>query len=126
MRLFLSVLAVALVSPSAALSARTELRVALWTKGEGIGSPHVWTLRCAPVGGTLPKPLGACRRLDRLAAPFAPVPAGSACSDVFSGPQVGIVTGSFRGRRVRAVFRRSDSCQTERWSRVSFLFPGVS
>jgi len=127
MRFFLAIFALVLASPSAALAAaRTDLRLALWAKGEGIGSPRVLTLRCDPAGGTLPKPLGACRRLDRLAAPFAPVPAGSACSDVFSGPQVGIVTGSFRGRHVRAIFTRSDSCQTERWSRVSFLFPGVS
>jgi hypothetical protein len=125
MRVFFSILAVALASSPAALAARTELRVALWAKGEGIGSPRIWTLRCDPAGGTLPKPLRACRGLDRLAAPFAPVPAGSACSDIYSGPQVGIVTGSFRGRRVRAVFNRSDSCQTDRWSRVSFLFPGV-
>jgi hypothetical protein len=124
MRVLLAILALAL--PSAALAARTDLRVVLWVRGEGIGSPRVLTLRCGPAGGTLPSPLGACRRLGRLAAPFAPVPAGSACSDVYGGAQVGIVTGSLRGRRVRAVFRRSDSCQTERWRRVRFLFPGAS
>jgi hypothetical protein len=125
MRLLLASLALVVFVPSAAPAARTDLRLVLWVKGEGIGSPRVLTLRCEPAGGTLPSPLGACRRLGRLAAPFAPVPAGSACSNIYSGPQVGIVTGSFRERRVRAVFKRTDSCQTERWNRVSFLFPAM-
>jgi hypothetical protein len=124
MRLVL-ILAVALALPSAALAAPTELRITFWAKGEGIGTPRVWTLRCHPAGGTLPGPFRACRTLERLAAPFAPVAPGQACSDIYGGPQVGIVTGSFRGQRAHAVFTRTDSCQTERWNLASFLFPGV-
>ena len=115
----------ALVLPSAALGARTDLRVTLWTKGVHTGHVRVWTLRCEPAAGSLPRPLAACRRLGRLASPFAPVPSGSVCSDIYGGPEVGIVTGALRGSPVHALFKRTDSCQTERWNRVGFLFPGV-
>jgi hypothetical protein len=43
------------------------------------------------------------------------------CSQIFSGPQVALVTGIYRGRHVWARFRRTDSCQTDRWNRIAFL-----
>jgi hypothetical protein len=43
------------------------------------------------------------------------------CSQIFSGPQVALVTGTYRGRHVWAGFRRTDSCQTDRWNRIAFL-----
>ena len=57
-----------------------------------------------------------------MARPFAPVPKGVACTQIYGGPQIAIVSGTFRGRRVWARFSRVDGCQTERWNRVRFLF----
>jgi hypothetical protein len=82
----------------------------------------VWTLRC-PTGGTLPKAAQACSRLDRLDGPFAPVPKDVACTEVYGGPQVAEVRGTFQGKPVNTRFTRTDGCQIARWNRVRFLFP---
>jgi hypothetical protein len=110
---------------SAAGSAGTDLRIVLWPKGAGAGHARQLTLRCAPAGGTLPNPTGACRRLASVTAPFAPVPSNAVCTQVYAGPQVAVVSGEFRGRRIWARFARNDSCQAARWNRVSFLLPGA-
>jgi hypothetical protein len=121
----LAVVVAALGSSGPALASTANLRIVLWAQGKGIGKPHTWTLRCAPVGGTLPNARRACLRLGSLANPFAPVPANVACSLIYGGPQVALVTGSFRGHLVSTSFKRTDSCQTERWNRVAFLFPST-
>lgn len=88
--------------------------------GDG-GASARWTLRCGPVGGTLPHARQACTRLLALRDPFAPVPKGTACTQIYGGPQTARVIGTFRGRRVWATFNRRDGCQTARWQRLSFL-----
>ncbi len=108
---------------SAAAAGADHLRIVVWPRGTG-GSQHVvWTLDCRPAGGTLPKAATACRKLAALEEPFAPVPGRVMCSQIYAGPQVALVTGTYRGRRIWARFRRTDSCQTERWARLAFLFP---
>jgi hypothetical protein len=114
-------LATAFAAPASA--ATTKLRVQLWPDGDRTSPPRVWTLACGPVAGTLPHAAAACRKLARLRAPFAPVPAGIACSQIYGGPQLARVTGRFRGVPVWATFKRTDACQTARWNRVAFLFP---
>jgi hypothetical protein len=93
-----------------------------WISVGGQGAGRLWWL-CCPTGGTLPQPARACSRLDRLANPFAPVPKGVACTEVFGGPQVADVRGTFRGQLVKAQFTRTDGCQIARWNRVRFLLP---
>jgi Subtilisin inhibitor-like len=114
---------IALGSAEASVSAHTELRISFWPRGKDVGGLESWTLRCQPLGGTLRQRAQACRRLSALRAPFAPVAPGLACSHIYSGPELALVSGSFRGRRVWTYFKRTDSCQTERWNRVAFLFP---
>jgi subtilisin inhibitor-like len=82
----------------------------------------VWTLRC-PTGGTLPDAERVCLNLDRLDDPFGPVPKSVACTQVYGGPQVADVQGTFRGKPVNTRFRRTDGCEIARWNRVRFLFP---
>jgi hypothetical protein len=83
---------------------------------------RVWTLRC-PTGGTLPDAELACKNLDRLDDPFGRLPKSFACAEIYGGPQVAIVEGTFRGKAVNARFSRTDGCQIARWNRVLFLFP---
>ena len=113
--------AVALASGSA--GAQTDLRITAWPRGPENGNARVWRLRCEPAGGTLPRPAAACRRLARVPRPFAPVPDGMACTQVFGGPQIARVVGVYRGRRVWVTFRRTDGCEIDRWNRHRFLFP---
>jgi hypothetical protein len=51
------------------------------------------------------------------------VPATVACTQIYGGPQTALVTGEFRGRRVRATFNRKNGCEIARWNAVRFLFP---
>src|SRR5712691_3009242 len=108
---------------SSAATARTELRITLWPLGKGKGEPRTATLRCDPAGGTLRDARAACRRLAALDRPFAPVPPHAPCTQIYGGPQVAVVAGTFRGRRVWAEFRRTNGCEIDRWNRVQFLFP---
>jgi hypothetical protein len=100
----------------------TRLRITVWPDGRAVGGAQIRTLRCAPPGGTLPRAAAACRRLAGLERPFAPVPADSACTQIYGGPEQALVTGTFRGARVWARFGRADGCQIERWQRHGFLF----
>lgn len=84
---------------------------------------HRWSLRCGPVGGTLPQRAAACTRLAKLDSPFAPVPADAACSQIYGGPEIARVEGTYRGRRIDAAFNKRDGCEVARWKRVAFLFP---
>jgi hypothetical protein len=89
----------------------------------GKGAPtRVWTLRC-PDGGTLPDAELACRNLDRLDDPFGRLPKSFACIEIYGGPEVATVQGTFRGKAVNARFSRTDGCEIARWNRVRFLFP---
>jgi hypothetical protein len=117
----LAVLTLALAAPAAAGSS-ADLRITVWPNGKAHGSKS-WTLRCDPAGGNLPNRLKACRTLARLRAPFAPVPPGVACSDIYGGPAVAHVHGRFRGRPVEAWFNRTDGCEVARWNAVRLLFP---
>ena len=115
------VAAVAIVGSAAAQSS-IDLRITVWPDGKGNGS-KTWTLRCNPVGGTLPRRANACRTLTAIKAPFAPTPKGTVCTEINGGPAVAWVRGTFRGRRVTAAFNRSDGCEIDRWNRVRVLFP---
>jgi hypothetical protein len=117
---------VVLASAGASPPTRTDLHITFWPHGRDMVGIKSWTLRCRPVGGTLPRAAAACRHLTTLHDPFAPVTPGVACSHIYGGPQLALVTGSFHDSRVWTYFRRTDSCQTERWNRVAFLFPPIT
>jgi Tol biopolymer transport system component len=102
----------------------TSLTIHFWPQGKrGASKSQRWTLACQPARGTLPRRARACRLLLAMRRPFRPVPPGTACTEIYGGPQVAEVRGRFRGRRVSAQFTRTDGCQIERWNRVGFLFP---
>ena len=106
-------------------SSHTALTVTFWEDGQRTADPDVWTLRCNPARGTLPRPVLACRKLAaggwRL---VAPVPDSAVCTQIYGGPQVARVVGQLGGRRIWARFTRENGCQIDRWSRLSpWLFP---
>jgi hypothetical protein len=45
-----------------------------------------------------------------------------ACTEIYGGPAVAHVRGTFRGRPVDAWFNRSDGCEVGRWNALRFLF----
>ena len=110
-----------LVSPSPA--GAVDLHVTVWPQGKDAGHAVTWSLGCSPALGTLPRPGHACRLLRVLRDPFAPVPPNEICTQIYGGPQVALVRGTFLGRRIWTYFKRTDGCQIARWNRVTFLFP---
>jgi len=101
------------------------LRVTYWGNGANAMPTSTWTLRCDPPRGTLARPGTACRRLASGGPKlFAPVPADTACTQIYGGPQKARAVGIVGGRKVWATFTRSDGCQIERWNRLSpWLLP---
>jgi hypothetical protein len=124
MRVLVAAVAVALLAvPAAAGAAPTTLTITYWPEGTAGEAKQTRTLRCNPLGGTLPARATACRKLAELQRPFAPVPKDAVCTQIYGGPQVALVRGTFRGQRIWTWFKRRNGCEIERWNRVKFLFP---
>jgi hypothetical protein len=106
-------------------SARTSLKISYWPDGSNTPTAKTWTLRCDPVGGTLPSRRAACRRLAAAGTKlFAPVPRDTFCTQVYGGPHVARIVGTVKGKRVSASFSRANGCQIARWNRLSpWLLP---
>ncbi len=114
--------ALALAGPATGASGTASLRIVYRANADA--APLVLTLRCNPPRGTVRQPALACRRLTSGGrALFAPTPSGVACSQIYSGPQSAVVTGTLAGRRLWARFTRRDGCEVDRWARVAFLLP---
>ncbi|MCF3961976.1 SSI family serine proteinase inhibitor [Streptomyces fuscigenes] len=94
------------------------------------GSGTTYELRCAPVGGTHPDAAAACDRLESIRLdggdPFAPVPAGRLCTQIYGGPETAHVTGFWNGRAVDATFDRANGCEIARWRRLVPVLPDMA
>jgi hypothetical protein len=108
---------------SAAAAPRGQLTITVWPRGEHAGGARRWTLQCGPAGGSHPRAAKACARLAAVSNPFKPVPRDVMCTQIYGGPQVALVTGTYDGRRVNARFNRVNGCEISRWDRVAVLFP---
>lgn len=125
---FLALLFVALVacSSGSAGSAGTSLRISVWEDGATNGIPDsVRTLRCNPPRGTLARPARACTKLaasgPRL---FAETPRSAVCTQLYGGPQVARIVGTFAGKRISTSVSRKNGCEIARWQRLSpWLLP---
>jgi hypothetical protein len=114
---------------SSALSEATALEIKIWPSGENSETTE-YSLICVKEdeatpeeANPLPDATNACRRLLQLENPFEPLPLDVACTQIYGGPQVAEVRGTFEGRRIKARFSRADGCQIDRWDRHRFLFP---
>jgi Subtilisin inhibitor-like len=103
----------------------TSLKITYWENGAGTNPVQVWTLRCGPASGTLRQPAVACRKLaDGGRKLLAPASGGVLCTQIYGGPQVARVSGTFKGDRVWVTFNRADGCQIARWNKLApWLFP---
>jgi Subtilisin inhibitor-like len=116
--------ALALVVPAAHASPGTSLAIAYIEDIERPTERIRWTLRCDPARGTHPRRVAVCRELARLGwRAFRAVPLDKACTQIYGGPQVAIVSGRVDGRAVWARLSRADGCQIARWGRVRSLLP---
>jgi len=104
-------------------SASAQLTITVWPQGKSGSAHSTYTLACPSGRGTLPGAHSACRKLSRLdASAFAPVPTGTACTEIYGGPQIARVTGTFADEAIDATFSRNNGCEIARWQRLDFLF----
>lgn len=102
-----------------------SLRISYWDDGSGGAPDSVWTLRCNPARGTLPRSARACQKIAAGGAKlFTPVPQSTVCTEIYGGPQEARVVGTVAGKRVWANFSRTNGCHISRWDRLSpWLLP---
>jgi hypothetical protein len=105
-------------------TALAALTITIWPQGMS-GDWQRWTLRCGPAGGSHPSRAAACTKLRTTPSPFRPVSRNAACTTIYGGPDVAIVTGRFRGARVWAKFQLRNGCEIDRWKRLVPLLPSL-
>ena len=110
-------------APPESRPSQTQLTITVAPDGRMVS--NTYSLDCRGSGtGTLPGAAAACTKLAKLgAAAFAPVATGTACTEIYGGPQVATVKGTLNGEPVDARFSRSNGCEIDRWQRLDFLFP---
>ena len=98
--------------------AATELTITLDPDGRGGAAALEAAVSCP--GDDAP----VCDAVGALPAdPAAAVPPQTACTEIYGGPEIADVQGTFRGKPVNTRFLRTDGCEIARWNRVRFLFP---
>ena len=94
--------------------ARTSLTIVV-TPDEG-AEAKTYRLTCDPAGGDHPQPQQACDAIAKAGADvFDTPPADQSCTQLYGGPQVATIKGTYEGKDVDATFSRTDGCETERW-----------
>jgi hypothetical protein len=121
-RLLLVVAAALIFAPTASAWPNAALKVTVWPKGKR-GPYSTWILRCNPPRGTHPNAEGACFALARHGRALKRVPKDIGCTQNWDGPEVALVRGTFRGKRVRTWFNRANGCEIARWNALSALLP---
>jgi hypothetical protein len=108
-------------APSATLSPSAQTKLTVEVRPSPKSPPKTWTLTCDPPGGTHPQAAAACQALAKAGDPFKPVPKDAICTEIYGGPQVATVTGTWRGAPVNAKFTRLNGCEISRWDKVAPL-----
>jgi hypothetical protein len=81
------------------------------------------------ISGTHPNKKAICGAIAKQGTRlFAPVPRGTACSQIYGGPQTATITGTVNGRKINSTFSRTDGCQVARWNtaKAFVTFPGYA
>jgi hypothetical protein len=100
-------------------SSGAHLRVTVRPEGPGTAARRT-DVRCEALGAGASTRV--CRRLGRLEArDLTPASRDTACTQLYGGRAVATVTGTLRGRRVRARFSLRDGCEIARWRRSAVL-----
>jgi hypothetical protein len=103
-------------SQSGSAEPRYDLTISYWPVGRG-GEARTATVTCDPDGGSHPDPARACDGLLSHEDALEPVPKQVACTEIYGGPQVAVVSGG----TVHAVFLRTNGCEIARWDKLAPL-----
>jgi Subtilisin inhibitor-like len=98
---------------------RYDLTITYWPEGKD-GPSSMATVTCGPNGGTHPDVDKACAALDSHPEALHPVPADTACTQIYGGDQVAEIQGTGAdGAKVRAILNRSNGCEIARWDALA-------
>ncbi|HUW77133.1 MAG TPA: hypothetical protein VMV52_00095 [Candidatus Nanopelagicaceae bacterium] len=89
------------------------------------GDQAVFTVSChaSSLSGTHPNKKNVCSAITKQGTRlFAPVPNGTACTQIYGGPETARVVGNVRGDKINTTFSRTDGCQIARWETAQALF----
>ena len=118
MKIALLLAALALVagcgSEAGSQAPRYDLTITYWPSGRG-GEARSATLTCDPDGGSHQNPAQACDALLQHEDALRPVGAGTACTEIYGGPQLATISGS----GVHALLSRENGCQIARWEALA-------
>jgi hypothetical protein len=92
----------------------TDLKVTLDPDGPGGEPPDTESVACAE--GESDAPCATLRPED-----VAPVPAATACTEIYGGPDEATLEGTIAGEEVSATFTRANGCEIERFDRITPL-----
>jgi hypothetical protein len=101
-------------APAPAAGAALDLTVTIDPDGPGGEPPRRKSVECAAEG---------CSGIEL--ADFDPVPPGTACTEIYGGPDVATVEGELLGEHVRARLTRANGCEIERFDRFADLLTGA-
>ncbi len=111
--------------PGTSEPASGPTRLTITVRSSAKADPVTRTLTCDPAGGNVPRAEAACAALAKVAIakpdPFAPTPKGQMCTQIYGGPQVATVKGTYKGRDIDASFNRKNGCEVKRWTDITAL-----
>ena len=93
---------------------RYDLTITYWPSGRG-GEARSATLTCDPDGGSHQNPAEACDALLQHEDALRPVGPGTACTEIYGGPQLATISGP----GVHALLSRENGCQIARWEALA-------
>jgi hypothetical protein len=106
----------------------TDLRISFFDEGRtetAQADRTLWTLRCGPVAGTLPKRVAACQKLASMKTPFAAIRKDMQCTQIYGGPEQAVITGTHKGQRIWVLLAQRNGCEIARWRKLAFLVGGI-
>jgi hypothetical protein len=107
---------------------QTDLTVSV--KEKASAAAKTWQLTCGPADGDHPDARAACAALDKVKNqgkdPFAAPPQDQMCTQIYGGPQVATVKGTWQGKPVNATFTRKNGCEMKRWTDLAPVLGQVS
>lgn len=108
-------------APTTSVSPSTQSRLIVTVKPSPESQARNWTLTCDPPGGDHPFAGKACEALTRHPDLLKPLPPEQACTQIYGGPQVATVTGTWQGRPVNVKFSGQNGCEINRWQKAAPL-----
>lgn len=103
----------------------TATRLTVKVQASAKAPARTWVLNCDPPGGDHPAAQASCQAIAKAPDVFKPTPADRICTEIYGGPEIATVSGTWRGKPVSSKFTRLNGCEIHRWSMAGPLLGQV-